>query len=60
MASIVRSGLKSAKNIAKLSQVVKTAPVQAVRCMSTSGSVIELSSYLEKRISQKSAEYAAV
>ena len=60
MASIVRSSLKSAKHIAKLSQAVKAAPVTLARNMSTSGSVIELSSYLEKRISQKSAEYAAV
>jgi F-type H+-transporting ATPase subunit alpha len=40
--------------------VAKTVPTVPMRSMAQlSGSVIELSSYLEKRISEKSAEYAA-
>lgn len=39
----------------------KASPMVAKRSMANlSGSVIELSNYLEQRISQKSAEYAAV
>ena len=57
MASIARASfLKKAGKFA-----FKASAVSAVRGMAgLSGSVIELSSYLEKRISQKSAEYAAV
>jgi hypothetical protein len=41
--------------------VMQAAPAVAKRGMAgLSGSVIELSNYLEQRISQKSAEYAAV
>jgi F-type H+-transporting ATPase subunit alpha len=56
MAAVARLGLKK-----QLAQAVR-AGVSAVpkRCMAgLSGSVIELSNYLEQRISQKSSEYAA-
>lgn len=47
--------------ILTLLSVLKAAPTVAKRTMAgLSGSVIELSNYLEQRISQKSAEYAAV
>ena len=53
--SFARNTLKSARNIAKIAG----STVAARNMAGLSGSVIELSSYLEKRISQKSAEYAA-
>eukprot|EP01039_Chlorochromonas_danica_P018421 gene18421-22153_t len=57
MASIAR---KQLVNIAARNSFKLAAPLAQARSMSgLSGSVIELSNYLEQKISQKSAEYAA-
>ena len=54
----LRSSLRTAKSIASYASV-KVSPVLTRSMAGLSGSVIELSSYLEKRISEKSSEYAA-
>jgi F-type H+-transporting ATPase subunit alpha len=53
MATIVRRGATIAR------AAIKAAPIAKRSFAAASGSVIELSNYLEQRISQKSSEYAA-
>ena len=55
----IRASVRTAGRVAKAGAVRAIPTVHCRGMAGLSGSVIELSSYLEKRISEKSSEYAA-